>query len=125
MESGTYLGLTEYILCEDDEPMRCGKLRHRVDIERAVLTRDALGGVVATWLLVDSPFAEIVPVEGGEGQRGGKTEPKVTHEIRIRYPSSITSKDRIRWNGKTFSPQSIINEGTRNRTFLISAGELV
>lgn len=81
-----------------------GKYRHRVTIEQQVESRDAMGGVVVTWL----EFAANVPAEvltgpGREAVAADQQQADIAARINLRYLPGLTAKMRIVWDGRVFN----------------------
>jgi len=60
--------------------------------------------------------ASIWSTSSKEVLESAKIELQVTHKIRIRYRSGITSKDRIIFGSRIFKIVSLINFEERNKT---------
>ena len=104
--------------------MRSGELNRLIDIEALTVTDDGMGSSVESWTTFKSGvWAAVWPVSAKEQIKAGKTELVVTHRIRIRYLSGLTSDMRIKYNGSYFNIVSIINPGTTNRMIDILATE--
>lgn len=81
-----------------------GKYRHRVTIEQQVESRDAMGGVVVSWV----PFALNVPAEvltgpGRELIAADQQQADIAARINLRYMPGVTAKMRIVWDGRLFN----------------------
>lgn len=99
--------------------MRAGQLRHRIAIQVQTDTTDNMGGFTVAWADVaglDSVPAAIWDLKSTERIDAMKLEEQITHRIRIRYRSGITTKHRIYWEqkSKTFNIISIINPDQRD-----------
>uniref|UniRef100_A0A6M3K9C6 Putative head-tail joining protein n=1 Tax=viral metagenome TaxID=1070528 RepID=A0A6M3K9C6_9ZZZZ len=99
--------------------MRSGQLRHMIAIQEQTDTADGMGGYTTAWADVSgmsSVPAAIWPLKSAERIDAMKLEHEVTHRIRIRYRSGVTTKMRIYWSDKTktFNIVSIINPDERN-----------
>lgn len=97
--------------------MKAGTLRHRITIQERTETRDAIGGFSETWATLSgnaSVPAAIWPIKSAEALDAQKLENQVTHRIRIRYRSGITTKHRIVFGSRTFQIVSLMNPDERN-----------
>ena len=99
--------------------MRAGALRHRIAIETQTDTDDGMGGFTTTWGTFQGMSrtpAAIWPLKSKERLDSMKLENLITHKIRIRYRSGITTKHRINWadRSRVFNIISIINPDERN-----------
>lgn len=91
-----------------------GKLRHRVTIKTSASARDSHGGIVLTYSSARSRWAAIEPVGGTESREADAPQPEVTHRIRMRHGSSITPKDRIEFDDRTFEVVNVLNVDERS-----------
>lgn len=99
--------------------MRAGALRHTIAIQEASETSDGMGGSSVTFANVSgmgSVPAAVWPLKATERIDAMKLEHQVTHKVRIRYRSGITTKMRVNWSdkSKTFNIVGIINPDERN-----------
>jgi SPP1 family predicted phage head-tail adaptor len=99
--------------------MRSGELRHTVAIQEQTDTPDGMGGYTTAWANVTGMGAvpaAIWPLKSVEKIEAMKLEHTVTHKIRIRYRSGISTKNRIYWSDKSrvFNIISILNRDERN-----------
>jgi len=100
--------------------LRAGNLRHRIAIQTETSVSDGMGGFTLSWANVEnmgSVPAAIWPLSAKENLDAMKLEQQITHKIRIRYQSGITSKNRIVFGSRTFNIISILNYEERNRSF--------
>jgi len=75
--------------------MRAGKLRHRVQIQERVETKDAHGGITESWSTVVTRYASIEPLSGRELFEAQKASSEATVRIKMRYYSGLTTKHRL------------------------------
>lgn len=98
--------------------IRSGLLRHRVVIEQKTHERDSKGGMIERWDEAD-PFARVwanVEVVGGtEQHRANQVQTTDTHRVTLRYLPGLTTRMRLKHNGRVLNIQSIKNIGERNR----------
>lgn len=87
--------------------LKAGKLRHRIDIEELIETRDTESGDVLThWCPVyRSVPAAIEPLSVKEFIASRSTQSQLTARITIRYRDGLTAKMRIKHNGKIYNPE--------------------
>lgn len=85
--------------------MRAGKLNRIVQVQRATVTRGALGSV-ETWADHGDPFrAEKMDLSDAERWRAGEVAAHVTARFRVRwwtFTAGITPKDRLVCEGVTY-----------------------
>jgi head-tail adaptor len=81
-----------------------GKYRHRVLVERAVISRDVVdGGVIINWF----PFRSNVPAEvltgpGKENVAADAQQGVEVARINMRWFPGLLSSMRITWDGKVY-----------------------
>ena len=106
-----------------------GKMRHKVTFQRYDGTVDQYGDVrddvEANWKDFRSTWAAIDPVSGREFYAAEQSQSEVTHKIRCRYFSGLTSGMRILHQGKKYHIVSVIDWELRHESYLIMAKELV
>lgn len=103
-----------------------GKLRHRVVIQTATITRSDRGAEVLTWADTATVYADIRTVGGQEQVLANQMETAtLLHTITIRYRTGITPKQRIRWGSRVFSVEAVIERDNRMRMLDLSCRELV
>lgn len=78
-----------------------------------------------TWTDVCSVWAEIIPVSAGEIIRHNREDMKISHRIRLRYQSGLSSDMRIVFGTRKFDINSIISVDGQNRKIEILAEEVV
>lgn len=108
--------------------MQAGKLRHRVQIERATTgAQDATGSVSLAWASLGAFWAEIRPLAGRELYAAQQVQADLTHSIRLRGNSittTITARDRIKFGSRVFEISGPpVNFDERGKEIIISAVE--
>jgi SPP1 family predicted phage head-tail adaptor len=103
--------------------MQAGKLRHRVTIEEATLTRDGFGGQVETWAEWITCWASVEPLQGREFLEGRREEAGVDTRIRIRYRSGVLPGMRVTWGDHTYDIESVIEPESRRRELVLMCRE--
>jgi len=95
--------------------MRAGQLRHTIFIQESVSVSDGMGGSVLTWRDKFKTRAAIWPLRSKEQLDAGKLESEMTNQIRIRFRTGITSKNRIKFGSRIFNIKgNPINHEERN-----------
>jgi len=80
-----------------------GRLRHRIDVDRAVETIVAGGDVSRPWTTLHSAVpASIEPVRAEERTDADKVEGKRTHVVRVRGGLDIKASDRVVFGSRVF-----------------------
>lgn len=106
-----------------------GKMRHRITFQQYDGTLDEYGDVRddrdENWDDVRTVWAAIDPVSGREFYAAEQSQSEVTHKIRCRYFSGLTTAMRILHQGRKYRIISVIDWELRHESFLIMAKELV
>ena len=100
-------------------PVPVGELRHRLTLERA--TQDAAGETV--WTAVDTVFAALAPLGGGEAEAGGALAGVARHRIEMRFRADVTSRDRLRLGDRVFRILATHDLDERRRRLVVHAEE--
>jgi SPP1 family predicted phage head-tail adaptor len=107
--------------------MRAGMLRHRVTVVRRIEgAKDAVGTPTYAWtdMEIDVP-AHVRPLSGSELLAAQQVNASTTHEVRMRYGSDITARDRLTFDGRTLEIDAPpINVDERNRELVLRCHEL-
>lgn len=102
---------------------RSGLLRHRVTIESATSTQDAVGQDIKTWATFGYWYCNISPLRGREYIDSRSIQDEQTYKFQGRYVNGITPQMRIVWNSKTFDIQAVMNVNERDRMTEVLAVE--
>lgn len=107
--------------------MRAGQLRHYCTFITPGETRGAGGNIEYDYLdgaeqSIDA-YAEITPVAGREVLEASATQAEITHEVKLRFVTGITSKTRVIHEGRTFEGVSVRNVQERDRELILSCTE--
>ena len=94
--------------------MIAGQLRHRVTVQSVGSTVDDYGDLSNSWSTDASVWASIEPASGSEQDIAGELSGVVTHKIKIRYRSGVTSNSRLVFDSRTFEIESVRNWQERN-----------
>ena len=87
-----------------------GRLRNRVDLQSATVTRDTGGGVTEAFTTIAQIYADIRPTGGDESYRQG-------------YRSDISPEYRIVYESRIFQIKNIINIDERDRWLELTCSE--
>jgi head-tail adaptor len=82
---------------------RLGGLRHRVQIQRPIETRDAHGGTTQDWTLEAVRDGRIISAESAEPFNANKKQGVASHYIDLRYYSGIDETYRFVVNEDIYS----------------------
>lgn len=94
--------------------MRAGRLRHQITIQGTTETQNSYGEPVTAWTDFASVRAEITPISGREYFAAQEVRSDVTHRVRLRYLSGVTSQMRIMFGSRIMDIESVINVNERN-----------
>lgn len=100
-----------------------GELRHRVSIEQRARTSDGAGGHTAAWSEYTAAWCSISPYRGYQKFQAMQLETPITHKIKMRYQSGITTDMRIIFDSRKFDIKEVINVDERNLVLEILAVE--
>ena len=106
-----------------------GKMRHRITFQTFTGSLDDYGDPLmsedANWTDAATVWAAIDPVSGREFYAAEQSQSEVTHKVRCRYRSGLTTAMRVRYGTRKFKIISIINWEERGESLLIMCRELV
>jgi SPP1 family predicted phage head-tail adaptor len=100
-----------------------GKLRYRVTIQEATISKSTKGEDVIAWSTYKKRYAEVTPLQGRERYAAQQLDVEVDYRFKIRYTSGVTRDMRILWNNRTFAITAVIPVGERNKEQEIMAKE--
>jgi len=104
--------------------IRAGRLRHRVEIQRATETVDAVGGVARTWKTIARRWGGVEPLTGSEFMNADQVSSTVSHRIMLRAGGlSISPKDRIVFKTRVFGVESVMDRDERGKVLTVMATE--
>lgn len=104
--------------------MQSGPMRDRVTLQVNTPTKDALGGLVDSWGIVDTRWSNVKPMTGKEYFSAERVQSEVTHEIRMRYYSGLTTAHRIKFGTRIFNILSILSPDEQGREHLLMCKEV-
>jgi len=106
--------------------MNAGQLRHRLNVQTKVETRDTRGGVTETWSTAVTRWGSIMPLSMKQQMEADQLDAKVSHRIVMRYFSGLTDQHRLlEGSSRVFHISSIKNVSERDKTSEILAMEQV
>jgi SPP1 family predicted phage head-tail adaptor len=105
--------------------MRAGELRHRVELQRATITRDPMGGEVKTWAQLGIHWASVEPLTGQETFAAQQEGAKVDVRIRLRYEPGIVPTLRVRHGARIYDVTAVLDLEGRHRELHLMATEAV
>lgn len=104
-----------------------GKLHNRITFKSLSGTSDGAGGYVNTETTYYTCWAEIVRQNENKDNIASKDNLDDNITFRIRYTTSKTFDNKliINFNNKKYMINSVINEGDRNKYFLVGCATLL
>ena len=106
-----------------------GKMRHRVTFQSFSGVVDSFGdplqGDDSQWADVTTLWAAIDPVSGKEFYAAQQSQSEVSHKVRCRFRSGLTTAMRIKYGSRLFKILSVIDWEERHESLLIMCKELV
>lgn len=105
--------------------MRAGSLPHRLIVESKTEAPDDLNEPVETWSTLTTVWGRVNPMKSSEAYEAQQNVARITHEITIRYLSTITPNMRINHGGRYFYIQGIRNREERNVMLTLECNEHV
>ena len=98
-----------------------GRLRDRVEIRRATLTRVRGGGDEATWSSLATVWAEVIGINGRESMLAQAMQGVSAYKITIRYREDIDDADQLVHRSRELNIRSISDPDGRREQLLILA----
>jgi SPP1 family predicted phage head-tail adaptor len=99
-------------------------MRERVSLSRTGSTTDPRWGPTPTQTSYATMWAEVEPVTATERMQDEAIQTEVTHVIRMRYRSDVSSKDVVTWRGRRLEVVSAIDVGARRIQLELTCKEL-
>jgi SPP1 family predicted phage head-tail adaptor len=104
--------------------MRAGKLRHRITLQQpGDRVTDTVGGGSTPYVDVATISAEVMPLEGTELFEARKFNPKLSHNVKIRYRTDVKASWRVKFKTRFLEVKSIINTAEQNHELILSCEE--
>jgi SPP1 family predicted phage head-tail adaptor len=94
--------------------MEAGKLRHKVKLQRRVVSQDTFGGGIEVYHDIAEVWARVQPLRGEEYFKAQAITSSVSARITIRYLFGIEPIDRVLFGDREFNVHAIINPEERN-----------
>lgn len=104
--------------------MRVGALRNKIEFLAVSEVQDETGGFSEVETHLSYSMAEIKPVSGNEKFVANQVFPEATCQIRCRYISGITTKNKIKFGNRKFNILNAQNKDERGIELYIVAKEI-
>lgn len=82
--------------------MRAGRLRHRLQLQRAVEARNGYGEVIQAWSTAATVWGSAEPLQGREYQLAKQTQAETMMRFRIRYRTDVRPSWRVVCDGRNY-----------------------
>lgn len=105
--------------------MRAGWLRHRIALQTATPTQNAVGEPVDAWATTATVWGSVEPLRGREYIDQATAQAAVTTRIRIRYRSGVTPQMRATWDGHTYDIQAVVEVKTQRKELELMCNEVL
>ena len=104
------------------------RLRHQVKIQRVAQTASG-PDIDNTWTTLRTVWAEVAPLKGREFWERNQVHADVTHTVTCRWEDldslSVTPKDRVVHDSRTFEVESVRNIDERDRLAVMMTKEAI
>jgi SPP1 family predicted phage head-tail adaptor len=100
-----------------------GRLRLRLDLQKATATPDGAGGSTLAWDTVATIAADMQPVRAGERDVGEGLGDLTLQRIVIRHRSDVAAGDRFRLGARLFRIASVTDPDEDGRYLVCLAEE--
>lgn len=95
-----------------------GKLRHRITIQRCVISQDSAGNIGSTWEDVAEVWAAVEPLSAREFIAAQATLSKVVARITIRYRDDVRADMRIVHGGDIYNIEGVLLDNDSGREYI-------
>ena len=103
--------------------MNSGDLRHRVELQQRVKSRNAVGEETYSWLTYATVWAAVEPLTGRELYEAQQISAEVTVRVRVRYLKSVSVEHRVLFDSRGFNVNFVQNIEERNRELVLLCKE--
>jgi len=92
-----------------------GRLREKVEIQSPTVSQNTDGEPSITWATIAGGrvWAAVEPLSGNEAMIAQQVNAGITHRVRIRYRSDVTTKHRLSYRSRILDINSIVNVDER------------
>jgi len=102
-------------------------MRQRIEIQSGTRTADAGGGETTAWATITNGarWAEINPLRGERFLLAQQLQERITHQVRIRYLSTVTVAMRVLFGTRYFQIHNVLHTDERQVETLLMCEELL
>lgn len=91
--------------------LEAGKLRHRIQVQRRVESRDPQSGdVKVVWVNHATVWASVEPLSVREFISAQSMQSQITARITVRYRDDLKADMRILYRGRIYNPQGWLSD---------------
>jgi SPP1 family predicted phage head-tail adaptor len=105
--------------------MKARDLRHRVTLQRLVLTQGASGDLAQTWEDVTTVWGAVEPLSGREYWQAQQVAAETSIRVRLRYLAGVEQKMRVLYGTRVLEILSIVDLDERHRELQLMCRELL
>jgi len=105
--------------------MNPGRLRHRVNLQRKRITRDAYGEEAIEWTTYATVWAAIEPLQGQERFGAQQVKATTSHRVIIRYVKGVKAEDRVLYGSRALEINQVLNPDERNQQLTLICSEVI
>lgn len=94
-----------------DLTLEAGLLRHVINIQQQIQTRDNFGGVEVSWVdKFPKTYARYEPLSGKELFANGQMQSQVTTRFTIRYRPGVDTSQRIVFRNRIYNIHAVVED---------------
>ena len=105
--------------------MNAGEYNRRITIQSKTVTYDSYNEPIEAWTDGPTVWASIVTTGGGEFYAAQKLNASTQALFKIRYGTTVTVLDRIKYGNRTFEILSVNDANEAHRELHISGKEVI
>lgn len=94
---------------------KIGAMRHRLELQSPNREDDGYGGVSDGWTTKATVWGQIVPKRSVDDFENDIIKSEITHDITIRYDTTVHHSWRVKYDDRIFRIESVINTDERKR----------
>lgn len=106
--------------------MQAGQLKHVIDIQVALNSRDGYGASTQEWITFLNRIRALVePLSGKEFFAAQQVNAEITHSIKIRYRTGIKPAMQVKFGVRYFDIKSVIDIKEERREMYLMCVEVI
>lgn len=99
--------------------MRAGRLRHRITLQQAAITRDSVGDDIRTYYDVADVWADVSTPGGSEYTSSDRAGAAITHQVILRTRSDVRPTWQVLWGDRVLIISAVLQDNLRRQTTLL------